>query len=67
MTRDEFIEEYSKEIYLGDGLYASFDGYHINLRAPRDNGDHHVGLEPPLFDALLEYRKRIYKDAEGIE
>lgn len=67
MTREDFINKYSKETYLGDGLYASFDGYHIMLRAPRDNGDHYVALEPPLFDDLIEYRKRIYEDAEKIK
>jgi hypothetical protein len=30
------------ETYLGDGLYASFDGWQIRLRAPRENGDHEV-------------------------
>ena len=33
------------ETYLGDGLYASFDGWQIKLRAPRDGGDHEVFLE----------------------
>ena len=31
-----------REIYLGDGLFASFDGYQVKLRAPRENGDHEV-------------------------
>jgi hypothetical protein len=26
----------SQETYLGDGLYASFDGFMITLRAPRE-------------------------------
>ena len=30
--------------YLGDGLYASFDGFMFTLRAPRRPGDHWVGL-----------------------
>lgn len=30
----------SGEVYLGDGLYASHDGYQIKLRAPREGGDH---------------------------
>jgi len=30
--------EQDKEVYLGDGLYASFDGYAIRLRAPRIDG-----------------------------
>jgi hypothetical protein len=27
------------ETYLGDGLFASWDGWQIRLRAPRENGD----------------------------
>ena len=30
----------TKETYLGDGLYASFDGFMITLRAPRMESDH---------------------------
>jgi hypothetical protein len=30
------------ETYLGDGLYASWDGLQVRLRAPRDGGDHVV-------------------------
>lgn len=33
------------ETYLGDGLYASFDGYQICLRAPRIDGDDVVYFE----------------------
>jgi hypothetical protein len=45
-----------KERYLGDGLYASFDGFMFVLRAPRSDGDHWVGLEPQVFLELLAYR-----------
>src|SRR6266850_5512524 len=35
-----------REEYLGDELYASFDGYQIRLRAPRGFGvDHEVFLD----------------------
>lgn len=44
MKKEDFIAKYSKEIYLGDGLYAHFDGYHIILRAPREFGYHYVAL-----------------------
>ncbi len=44
--------------YLGDGVYASFDGYHIWLAA-----NHHtnkvVALEPEVFEALIRYKKRL--------
>lgn len=43
------------ETYLGDGVYASFDGYQIWLRTPRDNGDHSIALEPPVLTMLLAY------------
>ena len=43
------------ETYLGDGLYASDDGYMITLRAPRETGDHWVGLEDPVFMALIQF------------
>ncbi len=44
-----------RETYLGDGLFASFDGYQIRLRAPRENGDHVVYLEPGTLQAFLEF------------
>lgn len=44
-----------KETYLGDGCYASFDGFQIKLRAPRDHGDDEVFLEPMTFEALLTF------------
>jgi hypothetical protein len=42
------------EIYLGDGLYASFDGWQIRLRAPRRNGDV-IFLEPYAWVSLLTF------------
>lgn len=48
------------EAYLGDGLYASHDGYQIVLRAPREGGDHWVALEPStlmMFLAWLDKQK----------
>jgi hypothetical protein len=44
------------EAYLGDGLYASFDGWQIKLRAPRDGGDHVIFLEDGLtLQAFLQF------------
>ena len=45
------------EVYLGDGLYARIEGGMIILRAPRINGDHWVGLEPEVWNALLDWLK----------
>lgn len=47
------------EKYLGDGLYASFDGWQVCLRAPRLDGDHEVFLEPLVLDKFLNYIKEI--------
>lgn len=43
------------EVYLGDGLYASHDGYILKLRAPREFGDHVVYLEESVWKALLKF------------
>jgi hypothetical protein len=43
--------------YLGDGVYASFDGHQIWLAA-----NHHdnkvIALEAPVFFALLRYAEK---------
>jgi hypothetical protein len=44
-----------EETYLGDGLYASFDGGMLKLRAPREHGDHEVYLEAETFRDLLRF------------
>jgi hypothetical protein len=44
-----------EERYLGDGLYASFDGWQFYLRAPRGispEQDHWVGLDLTVLAAL---------------
>jgi hypothetical protein len=47
------------EIYLGDGLYATFDGWQIILRAPRERGDHWVALEPATYTSLMRFAEHI--------
>lgn len=39
----------SDERYLGDGLYASFDGFMIKLRAPHINERIHSVMVMPIF------------------
>lgn len=48
-----------RDVYLGDGVYASFDGCQIWLAA----NDHHnkvVALEPNVYAALMEYARRVW-------
>lgn len=58
MVRDET----DKETYLGDGLYARFDGEYIVLRAPRGDGreDHVVYLDTGVMRNLCEFSNRIW-------
>lgn len=43
------------QTYLGDGLYAEFDGWHLRLHT--DSME--VFLEPAVFAALQEFAQRI--------
>lgn len=52
------LPQQNAETYLGDGLYASFDGWQVILRAPRPDGDHFIGLEPEVYQALREWVAR---------
>ena len=53
------MEMQMTETYLGDGLYASFDGFQFCLRAPRGNGDHKVFLDAATMHAFDQFRKSI--------
>jgi hypothetical protein len=44
-----------EETYIGDGVYASFDGWQIKLRAPREADDHVIYLEPQLYRELQKF------------
>jgi hypothetical protein len=47
----------SPQEYLGDGVYASFDGYQVWLATQEG---HRIALEPPVLHALDRYRQRVY-------
>jgi hypothetical protein len=44
-----------REVYLADGVYCSFDGYQIRLRAPREREDHLIYLDATTLQAFLEF------------
>jgi hypothetical protein len=44
-----------KEEHIGDGVYISFDGFGFTLRAPRENGDHWIYIEPTALRNLLNF------------
>lgn len=45
--------------YLGDGLYAEFDGHQIRLWADVGDRIHEVYLEPDVLAAFLRYVERL--------
>ena len=55
-----------RETYLGDGLYASHNGYMIRLRTPRERGDDCVYLEPSTLAAFEIYVARIKAGLEEL-
>ncbi len=50
-----------KEKYLGDGLYASFDGWMITLKSQRENGEHFVCLEEYVLQEFFRYVEECYQ------
>ena len=46
-----------KEEYLGDAVYASFDGWQIWLRTG-DGNNNVIALEPAVYQALLDFARR---------
>ena len=50
------------EAYLGDGLYASFDGHMITLRVAREERDHWVGLGPFAYKKLERFANECWPE-----
>lgn len=56
----------TEETFLGDGLYASYDGFQLTLRAPRNGIDHYVCLESVTMLALVEYLAQLHRELQGL-
>jgi hypothetical protein len=41
--------------YLGDGVYASFDGYHVVLDLRGQDNFTRIALDPTVLEALERY------------
>lgn len=54
-------QQVSPREYLGDAVYASFDGYHIWLTTG-DGNNQRIALEPGVYFSLRQYAKRIWGD-----
>jgi hypothetical protein len=45
--------------YLGDGVYSSFDGMHITIRANHHQNPVVAYLEPSVMQNLVDYARRM--------
>jgi len=45
--------------YLGDGVYVSFDGYHIVLDLRGQDDFTRIAMEPAVLNAFDRYRERV--------
>lgn len=50
-----------EKVYIGDSVYAVFDGYHIILTTENGYGPSNtIALEDTVFNSLLKYAERVY-------
>jgi hypothetical protein len=58
MNKDKLHDQ----TYLGDGVYAGHDGYHVVLwlESTGAYGPNAIALEPELIQRLSEYQRRLY-------
>jgi hypothetical protein len=54
-----------KERYLGDGVYARFDGYQLRLQTVRDSGKHVIYLDSSVLVELERYIGDVRSGAAG--
>lgn len=54
-------EERQDKRYLGDGVYADFDGFHIVLTTEGGTVNHVIYLAPDVTSSLIEYNKHIHE------
>ena len=51
--------DYPHAEYLGDAVYADFDGYGIQLRLNDHRSSPLLTLEPETLQALFDYNQRL--------
>ena len=51
------------EMYIGDGIYVSYDGYQLRLRTPGfSRQDNELFLEPQVWKILVDYVQSLSHD-----
>jgi hypothetical protein len=56
----------SNETYLGDAVYASFDGWQIKLRTG-DGNNQVIYLEPGVYERLTQFVASLHNTGEQHE
>lgn len=57
--------EWATAEYLGDGVYATFDGYQVWLRTSNGiTASPPIALEPSVMQSLIDYAKK--RDAVSV-
>lgn len=54
--------------YIGDGVYVSYDGYHIWLDTRAQEPVNRIAMEPAVWDQLIQYRRDVQaaiEEAQG--
>ncbi|NQU56681.1 MAG: hypothetical protein HQ513_05555 [Rhodospirillales bacterium] len=51
-----------KETYLGDGVYAHFDGWYVILQLSAQDPKNRIALEPEVMTALMKYVEQLKKE-----
>lgn len=51
--------------YLGDGVYATTDGYSVELRLNSHNDPVVVYLEPAVIEKLMAYYRRLKESTDA--
>lgn len=49
------------EVYLGDGVYAEFDGFSVVLDLRGQDSTTSIALEESVFDALVAFGNRKFE------
>ena len=52
-------------IYLGDAVYAHFDGYGVELKLNDHQSECLIYLEPDVLEKLVKFRDAIQKAREA--
>lgn len=70
MTKEEFIYKYFQSAYLGDSVYARFDGVHVVLETRNDlptDPSNTIKLESVVLKNLFDYSMQLANDAEKLK